>query len=211
MSNVVPVTRAPVPWLIGGAVGITGYKLVFNGTFDNYFDSNATINYNWSFSMDKWIGTQWIASGISNSSAPVLGYQIPAMATADLPYHVYLLPVSGSNAVTRGDWLRINCNFHWTYNGTDDSTYCAADLNVHPGDISGNASIIFPYLGADNVVNSLDVSPIAANWLATVPPGANPTSLLARADINGDGVVNSKDIALICAHWLLTWTNTPQP
>ena len=54
-----------------------------------------------------------------------------------------------------------------------------------PGDVNG-----------DGIVNILDISIIAANWLETVPP-ANP-----RADVNLDGIVNILDISLVAANWL---------
>ena len=47
----------------------------------------------------------------------------------------------------------------------------------------------------DGIVNGLDISLVASNWLAT---GSNP------ADANGDGVVNGLDISLIASNWLRT-------
>jgi outer membrane protein assembly factor BamB len=200
---------AHVLWPTGGVVGLTGYKLVFTETMDNYLNSQATINYTWSFSIDKWNGTQWVATAISGSSAPVTGYVIPSLTTMDLPYYVYLLPTSGSNAVKWGDWLKINCTFHWVYDGTDYSIDYSAELSVHPADIGQSSPIAFPYLGSDGTVNLKDLGLITGNWQAHVPSGTDPTSSLARADINGDGVVNLKDLGLITGNWQAKWTNTP--
>jgi hypothetical protein len=189
-------------------VGITGYKLVFNGTFGNFLSSNATIDYYWSFSAEKWNGTGWVAVGISGSSTPVTGYVIPALTTMHLPYWVCVLNSSNEQW---GDWLKINFTFHWTYGSNNYSTGYTAKLNVHPGDIAGASSVVFPYLGSDGSANGLDLSVLATSWLQPVPAGIDPTSGLARADINGDGVVNGLDLAILAGCWLQTWTNTPPP
>ena len=193
---------------VEGLVGTTGYKLVFKETMSNTLGSPALIDYYWSFSVDKWDGTQWVASGISGSSAPVVGYVIPGLTAVDLPYYVYLLD---SSTVKWGDWLKISFTFHWTYGSTDYSTDYMAKLHVHPGDIYGATSIIFPYPGADGFCNFKDFTPIQLNWLKAVSPGTDPASMLARADINGDGIVNLLDINPIAFKWQKTWTNTPPP
>ena len=199
-----------------GVVGMTGYKFVFKQSMVNLFSSQAIIDYYWNFTVDKWNGAQWVAAGISGSSTPVVGYAIPALTTVDLPYYVYLLPMSGPNAVKWGDWLRINHTFHWTYSSTNYSIDYTAKLNVHLGDIAGAASVTFPYLGADGVVNVLDINPIAFNWKPPKNTVAwtgliDPTDAQHRADINRDGIVNVLDINPIAFKWLKTWTNTPPP
>jgi hypothetical protein len=194
----------------GGVVGITGYKLVFTETMHNTLGSPELINYHWSFSIDKWNGAQWVATGISGSSAPVTGYFISALATVDLPYYVYLLPLSGSNAVAWGDWLRISYTLYWTSSSTNYSTDHVAKLHVHPADIAGRANIA-PYYGADGSVGPADLGLISPNWKKTVPPGTDPTSNSAKADINGDGSVGPADLGVLSARWKQTWTNTPPP
>jgi hypothetical protein len=129
----------------------------------------------------------------------------------DLPCYVYVLPSSGSNRVAWGNWLKVSFTFHSTYGSISNSTSYTAELNVHPGDIAGARLITFPYLGADGAVNLNDVTAIALNWLKSVPAGTDPTSMLARADINGDGVVNLKDVTFVALYWLKNWTNTPPP
>jgi hypothetical protein len=189
-------------------VGITGYKLVFKGTYGNFFSSNATIDYYWSFSADEWNGTQWVVTGISGSSAPVVGYVVPALTTTNLPYYVCVLNPS---TVNWDEWLRIDYTFYWTYDGINYSTVYTAELNVHPGDIAGAASVTFPYLGADGAVTGKDLHILAMYWLHSVPSGTDPTSDFARADINGDGIVNGLDLHILALSWLKSWTNTPPP
>jgi hypothetical protein len=172
---------------------------------NNTLSTQATVNYYWNFTIHKWNGTQWINAGISGSSTPVAGYSIPALTTVDLPYYVYLL---NSSTVKWGDWLKINFTFHWTYSGNSYSSNYVAELNVHLGDISGAATVTFPYLGADGDCNLLDVVPIAKYWQKKVPLGTDPTSMLARADINGDGVVNLNDVTPIALSWLKTWSTS---
>jgi hypothetical protein len=201
-----PIYNLVPPLTTAGVVGITGYKLAFEEAMTNSLDSSATIDYYWSFSVDKWNGTRWISTGISGSSTSVTGYTLPALTTVDLPYYVYVL---NSSSAKWGDWLAVIFTFHWTYGGSSYSTSYTAELNVHPGDIAGATPITFPYLGADNVCNLLDVTPISLNWLAKVPPGTDPTSTLARADINGDGVVNLLDVTIISLNWLAKWTIAP--
>jgi hypothetical protein len=206
-SNESTVTVIPPVWAMNGSVGISGYKLVFKETMDNLLESQAIINYFWSFSVETWNGTQWVPSGMG-SGTPVWGDVIPALTTMSLPYYVYTLDPS---SVQWNEWLKLNFEFVWTYNGTNYSTNYTAELNVHPGDIAGAASVTFPYFGADGKCNLLDVTPIALNWLRTIPAGTDPTSTLARADINGDGVVNLLDVTYISLNWLKAWTNTPPP
>jgi hypothetical protein len=61
------------------------------------------------------------------------------------------------------------------------------------------------------MVYTADKALLAANWKRTVPPGTDPTSGLARADITGSGMVYTAAKAQIAAHWKQTWTNTPPP
>jgi hypothetical protein len=193
-----------------GLVGITGYKLIFSETIDNSVSSPATIDYYWNLSMGRWNGAQWVASGISGSITLVVGYFIPALTTADLPWCVYLLPMSGSNAVVWDDWLMVNFTFHYTYYGINYYDNYTAELNVHPGDIGG-APVTFPYLGADGAANAKDLGIMATYWQQIIPPGNNPTSALAIADIGGYVVVNAKDLGILATDWQNAWTNTPPP
>ncbi len=55
----------------------------------------------------------------------------------------------------------------------------------------------------DGVVNGLDISQVASNWLHSDP------NHLGLGDVNGDGVVNGLDIALIASHWLQTTPTLP--
>ena len=210
IRGAVSTSGPALPMPTAGVVGITGYKLVFKETMNNSLGSSATINYYWNFSADKWNGVQWVASGINGSSAVFVSV-LPAQSVVDLPYYVYLLPMSGPKAVAWCDWLKINFTFHWTYSGTGLSTNYVTKLHVHPGDISGAASVTFPYLGAEGVCNIKDTTPISLNWQTVVPPSTDPTSTLGRADINGDGIVNIKDVTPISLNWQKGWTNTPPP
>jgi len=198
------------PWSpvmsIEGSVGISGYKLVFRESVRNFLDSQVTISYYWTLNVDKWNGAQWVACGINGSTATTVSYVIPALTQIDLPYCVYLLDFS---AVKWDDWLRINFEFHWTYNSASYLTEYLAELHTHPGDSSGTTPITLPYLGADNVCNIKDVTPISLNWQEPAPSGTDPTSTLARADINGDGIVNIKDVTPISLNWQRIWANTP--
>lgn len=156
-------TPPPPAHVIGDTAGITGLKLVFMETMNNSFSSPATINYSWSFSVDKWSGTQWIATAISGSSTLFTDYVLTPYTAANSSYYVY--PIS-SSAVTWGDWLEINFTFNWVSSSTDGTHYSrgySTELNVHPGDISG-AAVTFPYLGADSVVNLKDLGLITGNW-----------------------------------------------
>jgi hypothetical protein len=224
--NWIKVTIPPAVWPAGGLVGITGYKLVFTETMNNTLGSPAAIDYYWSFSIDKWNGAQWVAAGISGSSATVVGYVIPSLTTLDLPYYVYVLPLSGSNAVGWGDWLRINYAFNCTYSSTNYSTDYVAELNVHPGDIGGSATVTWPYFASDGYTDIKDISVITSHWHQFLPPAGNPYpgstypidgpnsdpgAMLRRADINNDGYIDIRDLSLVTIHWHQQWTNTPPP
>lgn len=195
---------------VAGMAGTTGYKLVFKETLGNPLCSNATVSYNWNFTMDKWNGSAWIASGISGSS-PLLGSTIPTLTRMDLPYYVYVLPQSGSNAVKWGDWLKVSFTFHWTYGSIALFITYTTKVHVHPGDIAGMTPVTLPLIGSDGFVNLKDLGIITGNWPNPVPPGADPTSNAARADINGDGFVNLKDLGVVTSEWTKSWTNTPPP
>jgi len=68
--------------------------------------------------------------------------------------------------------------------GMNTPAFFAADdlsLTKQIGDVTGDA-----------IVNGLDISTIAGNWLHSGPQG----------DTNGDGVVNGLDISTIAANWL---------
>lgn len=196
----------------GNLLGITGYKLVFEETLENTFASSQTVDYYWSFSVDKWDGTQWIASGISDSNAPVTEYSISAQTTVNLPYFVYLLPSPPDQiAVAWGEWLRVHYTFHWTYGGTN---YVASDevrLNVHPGDTAGAPTVTFAYLGADCKVSTADLTLLASHWGQVVPWEGyfDPTDALHRADTGMYGKVSTGDLTILSTEWGNAWTNTP--
>jgi hypothetical protein len=137
-----------------------------------------------------------------------MDYPIPANTTVDLPYGVYVL---NSSSVQWGDWLKIGYTFYWTYSSTMYSVAYMAKLNVHPGDVTGAAPVTFPYLGATGAETGVDFHLLASEWLDAVPPGTDPTSDLARADISGVGVVTGLDFHILARNWLLSWTNTPPP
>jgi plastocyanin len=206
ITGFINVQAAIMP--ITGVVGISGYKLVFKETMSNSLDLPAVIDYHWNFTVDKWDGTQWAATGISGLSTPVAGYSIPALSTVGLPYYVYLLSTSG---VAWGDWLKVNFTFHWTYICTNYSTTYSAKLHVHPGDIAGT-TVAFPYLGADLKDGILDVNPIAFNWGVTVSwtgSTINPTDQLHRASITMGTRIGISDVNPVAFNWGKTWTNTP--
>ena len=192
---------------VAAAVGITGYKLVFNETMKNWLNTPVTINYYWDFTADKWNGTQWVASDI-NGSTTFNGYSIPALATVNLPCNVYVLNPS---TVAWGDWLRISFTFHWSYSSTTNSvTHPSTKLHVHPADIAGVTPVAFPYLGADGAVGTKDLQVLGVEWTLNVG-GADPLSNLARADMNGDGKVGTKDLQILGFNWGRSWTNSPPP
>jgi hypothetical protein len=201
--EIIPASPTLTP--LEGIVGITGYKLLFKETMNNSLSSPVNIDYYWTFHADKWNGTQWIVTGISGSTASVLGYFIAALATVDLPYSVYILSPS---VVMWGDWLRISFTFHWTYSGTSYLANYMTKLNVHPADIAGGTSTV-PYFGADGSVGPPDLGVIAPNWKKSVPAGTDPTINLAKADVNGDCSISPADLGIISARWKQTWTNTP--
>jgi len=189
-------------------VGITGYKLVFKAQVQNLLNSPITIDYLWIFNIDKWNGMQWVATAISGSSTLATGYSIPALSTVDLPYYVYILPMTGPNTVMWGNWLRISYTFYWTCMAADYAVDYAAKLHVHPPDIAGTANTA-PYYGADGTVGPPDLGLISPNWKKTVSPGTDPTSNLAKADIDGDNYVGPSDLGKLSARWKQTWANTP--
>jgi hypothetical protein len=209
-GDTVEITIPPSP--VGGSVGITGYKLVFRETMNNTQASSAAIDYYWSFSIDKWNGAQWVASGISGSTTLVTGYSVPALTSEDLPYNVYPLNSSGPNAVAWGDWLKISFTFHWTYSGTTYSTGYVAKLSVHPGDIAG-AAMVFPYLGANGKVEIFDLMTVAFHWNMKVAwtGNINPLDAVHIADIDMSGTVGILDLMAVAFHWNQQWTNTPPP
>jgi parallel beta-helix repeat protein len=200
---------------VRGSVGITGYKLLFNETLGNPFNSMANIDYYWNFSVQKWNGTQWLASGTSASSTPVTGYSLLALTTVNLPYYTFLLPRSGPNAVREGDWLKVSYTFNWTYNSTNYSTNYVEKLHVHPADTSGNATVAPPYFGADGKVSTSDLTLLAKYWGKSIAwTGTfNPTDDLHRADTGMYGKVSTGDLTILATNWGSkgTWNNTPPP
>jgi outer membrane protein assembly factor BamB len=195
-----------------GSVGISGYKLVFEETISNPLGSPVTVNYYWSFNMDKWDGTQWISTGIGGNYPPT-----PAtinIITKNLTYYVYTLTRCN---VKWGDWLRIRYTFHWAYNSHTYQIDYVTKLNVHPGDIAGvkdpmTAPVTLPYFGADGRVNLGDLFLVAFNWQKTVSwtGKIDPTDALHRADINGSGKIDICDLMAVSFKLKeLPWTNTP--
>jgi hypothetical protein len=197
--------------LVAGTVGITGYKLLFKETMNNSLSSPVTINYHWNFSADKWNGTQWVAAAISGSSAPVLGYTLPANSTVNLPFYVYLLSTS---TVTFGEWLRITYSFNFTHAGISYSADYASKSNVHPADTSG-AAVAPPYFGADGKVSTADLTLLARYWGRSVLWTGifDPTDSLHIADTGMYGKVSTGDLTILAKYWGLkgVWSSTPPP
>jgi hypothetical protein len=193
-----------------GSVGISGYKLIFRETMNNSFSSLAIINYFWSFSVDAWNGSYWVATGLGTST-PLWGAAIPALTTMNLPYYVCLVD---SSVVNSNEWLKINFLFVWTYNSTNYPANYTAKLNVHPADTSGSA-VTFPYFGADGKVSTADLTLLAKNWGRSVSwTGTfDPTDELHRADQGMYGKVGTGDLTILATNWGLkgAWTNTPPP
>jgi len=77
-------------------------------------------------------------------------------------------------------------------------------LHHHPADIAGGAAGI-PYYYADGICSIKDATLIGLYWMQVVPPSTDPTSNLARADINGDGIVSIKDATQVGLYWMQTW------
>jgi hypothetical protein len=186
--------------------------LVFKQTMNNSLDPQTAIDYYWSFGVDKWNGTRWVASGISGSSTPFTGYSIPALTTLDLPYYVYLLSSSGPNNVTWCNWLRVSFTFHWTREGTSYSADYVVKLHVHPGDIAG-AAVALPYFGSDTRVGIDDVNPVSHNWGKHVSwTGTfDPTDTLHMASVTMSSTIGISDVNPIAYYWGKTWNNTPPP
>jgi hypothetical protein len=74
----------------------------------------------------------------------------------------------------------------------------SADLSVYRNEIY-QAMTLPGDVNHDGIVNGLDLSALASNWLKA-GSGANNLS----GDVNHDGVVNGLDINLISTHWLQT-------
>jgi outer membrane protein assembly factor BamB len=191
-----------------GVVGISGYKLVFKETLNNSLSLNVNVSYYWSFNVDKWNGTLWVATAIAGSSTPVTGSIISK--EENTTYYVYLL---NSSTVKWGDWLRVHYTFDWNYSSATYSIDCVAKLNVHPGDIAGAALVTFPNLGANGRVELADLLMVAINWKAPVSWTGkfDPTDALHLADIKQKGTIGIDDLMAIAFNWNRTWTNTPPP
>jgi len=212
-THQISMVYAPWTTLAEDSDGITGYKLLFNETLGNPFNSMVTINYYWNISLQKWNGTQWLASGISASSAPVTGYSLLALTTAKLPCYMFLLPNSGPNAVTSDDWLKVSYSFYWTYNGTNYSASYLEKLNVHPGDTSG-AAVVSPYFGSDGKVSTADLTLLAREWGKGNIPWTgtfNPIDDLHRADTGMYGKISTGDLTILARNWGKDWSNSPPP
>ena len=194
---------------VGGRVGITGYKLLFQETMGNFFGSQAMVTYSWSFSAQAWNGSQWFATGLDAGTSSC-GSVLPALATVDLPIYVCLLDPS---AVTWNEWLKIEFQFLWTYNGTSYSASYVAKLNVHPADMAGSSSVAFPYFGADGRVSTADLTLLARNWGTSVRwTGAfDPTDEMHLADAGMFGRVSIGDLTMLAVEEGSAWTNTPPP
>jgi hypothetical protein len=190
-------------------VGITGYKLVFNTTLTNMFANAQSINYSWSYQVYQYnLTTKTYSIAVTGGVTPtVTSYSVPkGTSTIQSREKDAVLPTTLNWNV----WIEVLSTFAYTLNGqTYTLAIPAALLNVHPGDITGAASVTFPYLGAVGSVTGLDLHLLATYWLQTIPSGTNPTSTLARADILGIGSVTGKDFHLLALDWLQTWTNTP--
>ena len=196
-------TYIPSIWLPSSEVGITGYKLVFNTTLANTMTTTQGINYSWGYQVYKYnktAGTYSIA--ITTGVTPkVTGYSVPTgTSTVQSFERDAVLPTT----LVWNDEIEVIFGFVYTFNGITYTVDYSSILNVHPADIAG-AAVTFPYLGADGVVNSVDLALLGTSWGLSVPASASPTSSLARADINGDGIVNSVDLAILGANWGSSW------
>ena len=80
-----------------------------------------------------------------------------------------------------------NANVNAPVFGYGASAVTSADKFTFVPGIPGDAN-------HDGVVNGLDISVVASNWLSHGPAG----------DVNFDGIVNGLDIATIASHWLAT-------
>jgi hypothetical protein len=186
-------------------VGITGYKLVFNTTLADMFGNAQSINYSWSYQVYKYnVTTKTYSIAVTSGVTPtVTDYFVPTgTSTTQSGETDAVLPTT----LNWNDSIEVFSTFVYTLNG---NTYTlalpAALLNVHPADIAG-AAVVFPYLGADGVVNLIDLGLITSNWYATVPTGANPLSATAIADIAAVGVVNIIDLGYVTSNWYATWS-----
>jgi outer membrane protein assembly factor BamB len=190
---------------VNGTVGISGHKLVFKETMNNSLGSQVNVGYYWSFNVDKWNGTRWIATALAGTSTLVKSYTMPALTRKDLPYYVW-----NSSTLAFGDWFRVRYTFHWNYSGTTYSINCVTKLHVHPGDIAG-ATVTWPYFGSDRKVTIEDVNPVAYNWGKSVSwTGTfDPTDQLHRASITMGTRIGILDVNPIAYNWGKTWTNTP--
>jgi hypothetical protein len=190
-------------------IGITGYKLVFSTTLTNMFGNAQNINYSWSYDVYKYnMTTKTYNIAVTSGVTPTkIGYSVPTgTATLLSREKDAVLPTT----LSWNTWIEVFSTFVYMLTG---NTYTlalpATVLNVHPGDIAGVASITFPYLGADGSVNLKDLTLIALSYLKSVPAGTDPTSTLARADINGDGAVNLRDLTYIALEYLKSYSFTP--
>ena len=76
----------------------------------------------------------------------------------------------------------------------DQSISTAQAHSVLAGQMVATATFVAGDVNFDGVVNGLDISQVASNWLQT---GSS-----IRGDANGDGVVNGLDISQIASNWL---------
>jgi len=181
--------------------GITGIKLILQ---ENYTGAGTgAFNYQWKYNVEWFNATSgnYDIPGPSGASSAVAS-TITAGNTSGTLYYVITLPKEGTTSyATYDNTFIVVSNF--TYNGiTVDQ---ATTLNYHPGDIAGTTALFGPYWGADGIVNTKDLKLMANNWLKTVPSGTNPTSNLARADIDNVGTVNTVDLKAMAKDWLLSW------
>jgi hypothetical protein len=89
-----------------------------------------------------------------------------------------------------------------------DATY-SADLSIYRSEIYHTMALPGD-VNFDGVVNGLDLSLVASEWLEK---GSGPSD--PPGDANHDGVVNGLDIALLVSHWTAASSNTstavPEP
>jgi len=207
-ANTTDAIYIPSIWTPSSETGITGYKLVLNTTLTNTLGTAQIINYSWSYQVYEYnVTTKTFSITVTSGATPVrTSFSVPTgTSTSQSRETDATLPTTPNWNV----WIEVFSTFVYTLNGTTYKLALpAVMLNVHPGDIGG-ASVTFPYLGADGVVNARDLSTLSGNWLQSISSGTNPTSSLARSDINHDGIVNAKDLSILAGHWLQSWTNTP--
>ncbi len=194
-GTVTVLPAAPVAG-VAGMVGITGYKLVFGENLSNTSGSPVSnVGYWWSYA----------ASDGTNGATTEVYTTVSTGVSSVMTGSIVLKTQPAWNTTIDVTW-----SFNWNISGTIYTIdYGPTALNVHAADIAGKA-VAFPYLGADGNVGTKDLHVLGVQWgLSSV--GTDPTSDVARADINGDGSVGTKDLHILGVEWGQAWTNSAPP